>query len=169
MWLFALFIGLPLVEIALFVTVGGWLGLWPTLAIVVGTGILGLSLIRRQGDRARRDLQAAVMQTSSPAPALASDAMVVVAGILLFLPGFLTDTLGALLLLPPVQRAVIAYATERAKARVGAHLRRTAWQAAATTATHAATSGRRKDEIIDGTWEELPDDAPRRPSGWTKH
>jgi UPF0716 protein FxsA len=170
MWVFALFLGLPLVEIALFVTVGAWLGLWTTLAIVIGTGLLGLWLIRRQGDRARTDLRAAMMARSNPGPALASDTLVVVAGMLLILPGFFTDTLGALLLLPPVQRGVLAYATRRAQEKVGAHLRRKAWETAASTAAAAASSARRQDDqVIDGTWEELPDDRPRRPSGWTKH
>lgn len=169
MWLFALIVGLPLVEISLFVTLGAWLGLWATLAIVVGTAALGFWLIRRQGDRARLDLREAMMSQADPGSALASGALRVVAGVLLILPGFLTDTLGALLLIPAVQRAVIAYATRRATQRVGAHLKQRVWEADTAAATSGSSSVRRKDEIIDGTWEELPDDHPRRPSGWTRH
>ena len=60
MWLFALFAALPLIEIALFIVVGGWLSLWPTLALVVAMTLLGVAVIRRQGARAMADLNRAV-------------------------------------------------------------------------------------------------------------
>ena len=87
MWLIALILGLPLIEISLFVTVGAWLGLSVTLAIVVGTAVFGIWLIRRQGERAQRDLKTALRARSNPAQALASDVLMVVAGALLVLPG----------------------------------------------------------------------------------
>jgi UPF0716 protein FxsA len=165
MWLFALIVGWPLIEISLFVTLGAWLGLGPTLAIVVGTALFGMWLIRRQGERARNDFRAAVMSRQNPASDLAADALNVVSGVLLVLPGFFTDALGLLLLLPPVRRAVVAYLAGRAKARVGAHLQRQAWQKAASV----ATSARRQEDVIDGTWEELPEGEQKPPSGWTRH
>jgi UPF0716 protein FxsA len=165
MWLFALFVGWPLVEISLFVTLGGWLGLGPTLAIVVGTAIFGFWLIRRQGERARNDLRAAVMTRQNPAPDLASDALNVVSGVFLVLPGFFTDTLGLLLLLPPVRKAVIAYLAKRTKARVNEQIQRQAWRKAASMATRS----RGPEDVIDGTWEELPDKEQKPPSGWTRH
>lgn len=165
MWLFALFLGWPLIEISLFVTLGAWLGLGLTLAIVVGTALAGIWLIRRQGDRARADLRVAVMTRQNPASDLASDALTVVAGVFLVLPGFFTDALGLCLLLPPVQRRVLAFLANRAKARVGAHLERQAWQKAASMAAAARPP---RGDVIDGTWEELPDDH-KPPSGWTRH
>ncbi len=165
MWVFALLLVLPLIEISLFVTLGAWMGLGLTLAIVVGSALFGILLIRRQGDRARADLRAAVMTRANPGPALASDALAVVSGVLLILPGFFTDALGLLLLAPPVQRTVIGYVTRRARMKVGAHLERRAWDKAASM----AASSRKPADVIDGTWEELPDGETPPRSGWTRH
>jgi UPF0716 protein FxsA len=165
MWLLALIVGLPLIEISLFVTVGAWLGLWMTLAIVVGTAILGIWLIRRQGERAQRDLKTALQARSNPARALASDVLMVVAGALLVLPGFFTDACGLLLMLPPVQHALTRIAQRRAQAAVTAHL----YSAAKAAASGMAPSRPRPDEVIDTTWEELPDENGKPPSGWTRH
>jgi UPF0716 protein FxsA len=52
MWLFFLFLFVPLIEIALFIQVGGWIGLWPTLGIVVATAVAGTMLVRSQGSQA---------------------------------------------------------------------------------------------------------------------
>jgi UPF0716 protein FxsA len=171
MWLFALVVGWPLIEISLFVTLGAWIGLGPTLAIVLGTAIFGVWLIRRQGARARNDLRAAVMTRQNPAPDLASDALNVVSGVFLVLPGFFTDALGLLLLLPPVRRAVIAQLAKRAKAHVSAQVQRQAWRKAASMATqsHKSHQPRGREDVIDGTWEELPEGEQKPPSGWTRH
>jgi UPF0716 protein FxsA len=165
MWLIALILGLPLIEISLFVTVGAWLGLWVTLGIVIGTAIFGIWLIRSQGERAQRDLKTALKARSNPAQALASDVLMVVAGALLVLPGFFTDVCGILLLLPPVQHALTRIAQRRAQAAVAAHL----YSAAKAAASGMATSRPRPDEVIDTTWEELPDETGKPPSGWTRH
>jgi UPF0716 protein FxsA len=165
MWLIALILGLPLIEISLFVTVGAWLGLWVTLAIVVGTAVFGIWLIRRQGERAQRDLKTALRARSNPAQALASDVLMVVAGALLVLPGFFTDVCGLLLLLSPVQHALTRIAQRRAQAAVTAHL----YSAAKATASGMATSRPRPDDVVDTTWEEVPDENGKPPSGWTRH
>jgi UPF0716 protein FxsA len=156
MWFPAILLVWPLVEIALFVTVGGWLGLWWTLTIVIGTGVLGVWLIRRQGLQAGEGIRRALAARTDPAATLAAGALGLVAAVLLILPGFLTDTLGALLLLPPIRRIVAG-----ALARRAADLR--------VVRTAGGTS-RSSPEVIDGTWEELPESERRRPpSGWTRH
>ncbi len=108
MWVFAVFLAVPLIEIGLFVTVGAWLTLWPTLLIVLGTGILGVSLLRLQGLRAMADVRGAVQTMQSPLSPMANSAMIMAAGVLLILPGFLTDTIGLLLLIPPLRHWLIA-------------------------------------------------------------
>ncbi|MCA3436039.1 MAG: FxsA family protein [Rhodobacter sp.] len=166
MWLLALILGLPLIEISLYVTVGAWLGLWLTLAIVIGTAVFGIWLIRSQGERAQRDLKMALKTRSNPAQALALDVLTVVAGTLLVLPGFFTDVCGIVLLLPPVRRAVMRLAQRRAKAAVTAHL----YSAAKAAASGMAPARPRPDEVIDTTWEEVPADSGKPPSsGWTRH
>ncbi len=165
MWLPALILGLPLIEISLFVTIGAWLGLWLTLGIVIGTAVFGVWLIRSQGERAQRDLRVALQTRSNPAQALASDVLVVVAGALLVLPGFFTDTCGLLLLIPPVRHAVIRLAQRRARAAVAAHL----YSAAKATTSEVMRARHGPDEVIDTTWEELPGDSGKPPSGRTRH
>ena len=114
MWIFGLFLLIPLVEIALFVTVGAWLTLWPTLAIVLFTGVLGAWLVRWQGLGVLREIQAAG-PTADPLSPLAHGALILIGGFMLMLPGFFTDTLGFLLMVPAVRRGIIAYLGARIK------------------------------------------------------
>lgn len=165
MWLLVIVVGLPLVEISLFVTLGAWIGLWPTLLIVIGTALFGIWLIRQQGDRANSDLRRAVLERRNPAPALASDALNVAAGLLLVLPGFFTDACGFLLLLPPVKRLLIEELKRRAQRHMGNIATAKAWD----VATGLTEGARKRPEVIDGTWEEVPEDETRPPSGWTRH
>jgi UPF0716 protein FxsA len=107
MWIVVGLLALPLVEIGLFVTLGAKLGLWLTLAWVILTGVAGVLLLRglamgRGG--LQRDLREGLHDPLSP---LAHRALLGVAAVLLILPGFLTDALGLLLLLPPVRTLII--------------------------------------------------------------
>lgn len=160
MWLFAGFLALPLIEIALFVTVGGWLGLWLTLAIVLGTGTFGVMVIRWQGVHAVDGLRRAVQLRRDPMGQVADSALVVLAGVLLILPGFLTDSCGLLLLVPPVRRLMVQGLSARVRV---------------DTAGTGAGMRRSGPDVIDGEFfeigQELPEDAPtgRPPSGWTRH
>lgn len=108
MWIVLGILALPLVEIGLFVTLGAKLGLWLTLAWVLLTGVLGVMLLKGlalAGQRGLRDgLQEGLQDPLSP---LAHKALMGVAALLLILPGFFTDTLGLILLLPPVRALII--------------------------------------------------------------
>jgi UPF0716 protein FxsA len=107
----------------------------------------------------------ALQTRSNPAQALALDVLTVVAGALLVLPGFFTDVCGILLLLPPVRHAVMRLAERRAKAAVATHL----YAAAKAAASGKAQARPKPGEVIDTTWEELPGDGSKPPSGWTRH
>ncbi len=109
MWLFALFVAVPIIEIGLFIQIGGAIGLWPTLAIVVITAIAGTAMIRVQGAGALQDLQRSFNALEDPSEPLAHGAMILFSGALLLTPGFFTDSIGFLLLFPPVRRAVFRY------------------------------------------------------------
>ncbi len=114
MWIFGLFLLVPFVEIALFVTVGAWLTLWPTLAICLFTGVLGAFLVRWQGLGVLRDIQAAGPM-GDPLSPLAHGALILIGGFMLMLPGFFTDAIGFLLMVPAVRRGIIAYIGTRVK------------------------------------------------------
>jgi UPF0716 protein FxsA len=101
--LFAALVAVPLAEIALFVELGGRIGLWPTLALIVLTALVGAWMLRWQGfatlARARRQLAEGAL----PVAEVFEGLCLLVAGALLLTPGFLTDAVGALLLLRPVR------------------------------------------------------------------
>lgn len=100
-----LFILLPLIEIALFIAVGGQIGLGATLALIVLSALVGSSILRGQQAQATAMMQGA--RHIQPGTFLAKGAFRVLAGILLIIPGFLTDTFGLILLIPPLQRAIV--------------------------------------------------------------
>jgi len=103
MWLFVLFVAIPILEIALFIQVGGWLGLWPTLAIVIATALAGTVLVRTQGLSTIRTLQERLEKGGDPTGPIAHGAMILASGLLLLTPGFFTDTVGFALLVPGVR------------------------------------------------------------------
>jgi UPF0716 protein FxsA len=102
--LFSLFILLlPLIEIAGFVLVGRQIGVLSTVGLVLLSGVAGLVLLRYQGLGVMARLNAAVRQGTDPGRELAHGAMILLAGFLLLVPGFLTDIIGLLLFIPPVR------------------------------------------------------------------
>lgn len=116
--LLAAFIGVPLLEIAVFIQIGGLIGLWPTLGLVVLTAILGTWQLRLQGlatlGRAREQIDRGAL----PARELFDGACLLVAGALLLTPGFVTDTVGFLLFLPPVRDLLRRLLARHMKTRV---------------------------------------------------
>jgi UPF0716 protein FxsA len=110
--LLLMLIAVPLAEIALFVWIGGRIGVAAVLALVVLSALLGIAILR--GRLAR--LPDLVRTGAEPVTLLAAGAMTGLGAALLILPGFLTDALGLALLLPPVQRAVAARLGRRSAA-----------------------------------------------------
>jgi UPF0716 protein FxsA len=94
---------LPLAEIACFILVGRRIGLFPTLSLVVFSAIVGIVLMRVQGFGVLMRLRQAGQDGRAPGKEMLDAAMIVVAGILLLIPGFLTDIVGLALFLPPVR------------------------------------------------------------------
>lgn len=95
------FIGLPLLEIAVFIEVGGAIGVWPTIAATVATALAGSLLLRAQGLAALNRARVQMDQGQLPAREMFEGVCLVLAGALLLVPGFVTDALGLLLFLPP--------------------------------------------------------------------
>lgn len=160
MWLLFAFIGVPLIEIALFIKVGGAIGLGYTLLIVVLTAILGTWLVRSQGIAALSDLQSSFSELRDPTEPLAHGAMILFSGALLLTPGFFTDALGFVLLVPGVRRAVFKWLRARIKV---AHFQM------GPDPRQPRDGG--PDDVIDGEFTEVdPSKRPtHEPSGWTKH
>lgn len=101
-----LFLGLPLAEIATFVLVGRQIGVLATIGLVVAATTAGVLLLRAQGFNAAQRLRRAAADGSIEGRDLADSALIMLAGILLVIPGFLTDIAGLLLFIPPIRRLV---------------------------------------------------------------
>ena len=101
-----LLIGLPLAEIAAFIQVGQWIGLGPTLALVLLSALAGIMVIRRQSLATFTAVRAALARDQVPAAELFDAACVLIAGILLILPGFISDAAAIVLLIHPMRRAI---------------------------------------------------------------
>jgi UPF0716 protein FxsA len=159
MWLLALFVAIPLIEIALFIQIGGAIGLFPTLAVVILTAIAGTWLVRSQGAQALMQLRASFEELRDPSEPLAHGAMILFAGALLLTPGFFTDAVGLLLLIPNVRLWLFRYVKSRLSVdsfHYGEHEPRAPSQ----------------DDVIEGHWEEVPpgpQNPNQKPSGWTRH
>jgi UPF0716 protein FxsA len=101
--LLAVFIGLPLLEIAVFIEVGSVLGVWPTIAATIATALAGSLLLRAQGLAALTRARSQMDQGQLPAREMFEGVFLVLAGALLLVPGFVTDVLGLLLFIPAVR------------------------------------------------------------------
>lgn len=160
MWLLLAFLAIPVIEIAIFVQIGGLIGLWPTLALVLLTAVIGTLLVRSQGAQTLVDLRRSLAELSDPSEPLAHGAMILFAGALLLTPGFFTDILGFSLLIPPLRLAMFRWL--RARVRL---------QGFAMGTGRAPARPASDDGVIDGEFEEVtPGKLPtHQPSGWTRH
>ena len=181
MWLLLPFVVLPIIEIALFIQVGGVIGVLPVIALVLASAFAGVAIMRRQGARAAQDVQRAMQDFSDPARPMAHGALRMIGAVLMVVPGLFTSALGLLLQVPLLRDLIL----RRMAARV---------RVSGTGFSHGPgagfgadyPSGRRRDDgVIDGEYsvqddppapvrEGLTDQsgnaAPRRGnSGWTQH
>jgi UPF0716 protein FxsA len=104
--LFVLFIIIPIIEITVIMQVGALLGLWPTIAIVILSAWLGAKYVRQQGLATLQSVQAKMAQGEMPSGEIITGLMLLVAGVLLVTPGFVTDIFGLSLLVPSVRAAI---------------------------------------------------------------
>ena len=185
------FVILPILEIALFIQVGSAIGVLPVIALVIGSALLGVAVMRRQGALAMLDVQRAMRDFRDPGQPMAHGALVMVAGLLLIVPGLLTSSLGLLLLVPGLRRLILRRMGARLHVRAaGFNQRQRGYGGDADYGSDDAAGYRRSDRdpgVIDGEYS-VQDDPPapvregltdqdRRPgagphhgnSGWTRH
>ncbi|SDX39971.1 UPF0716 protein FxsA [Ruegeria halocynthiae] len=161
MYLFLAFLLVPIIEIALFIQVGGLIGLWPTLAIVVLTAVLGTFLVRTQGRMALANLQRSFAELDDPTEPLAHGAMILLSGVLLLTPGFFTDAVGFALLIPGIRVAVFRYL--KSKATI------THFQMGTGAQFRSRPNPFDQDDVIDGEFSEVrPRQDPAKPSKWVE-
>lgn len=102
-----LIIGAPLLELYVLIRVGSQIGALPTIALSILTAMIGIWLVRRQGFSLLLRVHEQADRGEIPALEMMNGALIIIAGLLLLVPGFLSDTLGLLLLVPPIREAMI--------------------------------------------------------------
>jgi len=117
--LIALLLVVPLVELYVIVQVGSAIGYLPTFALLIAVSVLGAYLVKREGVSTLRRAQAQLRAGEIPATELVDGALIVTAGALLLTPGFVTDAVGFLLLLPPLRLLPRRWARDHRTVRAG--------------------------------------------------
>ena len=162
MRLLLLFLIVPLIEIALFIQIGGAIGLGWTLAIVVLTAIAGTMLVRSQGTAVMGQVRGSFENLSDPTEPLAHGAMILFSGALLLTPGFFTDAVGFALLVPGVRGSVYKFVRDRVKVQ-NIQFGMPPGQDPRDPRRHP-----QGDTVIDGDYEDVTRKT-EGPSGWTRH
>lgn len=104
--LFVLFIIIPIIEISVIIQVGELLGMWPTVGLVILSAWLGAKYVRQQGLATLQSVQTKMAQGEMPSDDIVTGLMLLVAGVLLVTPGFVTDIFGLSLLIPQVRQTI---------------------------------------------------------------
>ena len=162
--LFVLFVVVPIAELWLILQIGGAIGVLPTIALLIADSVLGAALMRSQGRAAWLRFNEALAEGRVPGREVADGALVIFGGALLLTPGFLSDFLGLILLLPPTRAVVRAILLRRfagrlaASAAGGAQARMFAFGA-----PPRRTRDPRYDDVVDATATDVDPPRTERP------
>lgn len=158
MLLFLIFVAIPIIEIALFIQIGGLIGFWPTIATVILTAFFGTMLLRSQGLSTLMNLQASVGQGQNPMDHIAHGALILIAGVVLLTPGFFTDAVGFCLLIPPIRAALIKAGAAKMAGNANIHVFQ-----------QGNPAQQQKDDFVDADFTVVDDENTKTgTSGWTK-
>ncbi|MCP4936908.1 MAG: FxsA family protein [bacterium] len=111
----ALFISLPIAEIALLIKVADYIDLWPTILLIILTAVIGVYLLRLQGLSSLARAQTSLNEGRLPVNSITDAVGLMLAGAFLLTPGLITDTLGFALLIPAVRHGIASYFFNKAK------------------------------------------------------
>jgi UPF0716 protein FxsA len=149
-------VALPLSELALLIKTGQVVGFWATFAMVVGAGILGAFVLSRQSRGALRRATRAVEQGRPPVADVLDGAFLMMAGMLLITPGFITDFIALLLLIPPLRRVLARWTVGRMLERSGLHAATVGAEGeAASERSRPSPAHQGTGPIIEGEFERL--------------
>jgi UPF0716 protein FxsA len=156
---------LLIVELAVVVLVASWIGIGWTLLILLASGVLGALLVRREGARAWRSFQASVVEGRPPGRSVLDGVLILLGGLLVLFPGFVSDVLALLCLLPPTRRllgrGLTAWALTRGRATV-IRVQSTRLPGGATAAPPGPPGAGRVIEGEPVVEEDRDDDGPRQ-------
>src|SRR3954454_13853824 len=173
-----LFIVVPILELWVIIEIGGLIGVWPTIALLLADALLGSLLLRHQGRGAWERFNKALAERRFPGREVADGLLIAIGGTLLLAPGFLTDIVGLLFLIPPT-RAIVrslltrvvgrrfllmggpagaAYGAASAGNRAYGYARR-----GNDGSANGSANGGAEDYDFEGTAEEIDPDDPQLP------
>lgn len=118
--IFLILLAGPVAEIYVLLAAGGIFGVWPVVAACIATAAIGAAVIRFQGLSALANAQADIAAGRPPVAAVVDGVFLLIAAPLLMTPGFITDTLGFLLLVPPIRQGIARAALRWVSARIAA-------------------------------------------------
>ncbi len=105
-FLFCIFVVFPLIELGVVIAVADWIGILPTVGALIAMSAVGVWMVKRQGFAVVRRTRAAMNRGELPGTEMLDGAMLVIAGLLCIVPGFISGTIGLLLLIGPIRRPV---------------------------------------------------------------
>ena len=144
--LLLLFVGFPVLEVSVFISVGSLIGLWLTLATIIATAIVGAFLLKKQGLAALYNAQENINNGRLPLEDLFDGLFLIVSGLLLVTPGFVTDGIGLLLFLPQFRVLLKRFISNVLVARTSARV---------YTNTEHIKPTEYVNPVIDGEFEEI--------------
>ena len=148
-WFFLIFIGIPLIEVMLFITIGKHIGLLNTISLIIITGIIGAILVKKQGITILNKALEEIKSNKIPIFSIFEGIAILIAGAFLLTPGFLTDTLGCVLLIPKTRNIIIKYITSYLE-------KRTIYK------KNPKYDKNEEDKIVEGSFEEINDNEKKK-------
>ena len=149
---FLFFIAIPIIEVILFITVGKYIGLWNTIFIIIVTGIIGAILVKSQGINIFNKALAEIRSNKMPIFSIFEGIAILIAGAFLLTPGFLTDTLGGILLIPKTRNIIIKYITSYLEKRA----------VYKKSSTYDKNEEDEENKIFEGDFEEIDDNEKKK-------
>ena len=158
--LLAIFIIVPIIEIYLFMRIGEMIGVWPTLGMIILTAAIGVSMLKWQGLSTLQRAQSNLQENKIPATELVEGIILLLCGALLLTPGFFTDTVGFLMLVPPIRQGVAKALVEKGKIQMfnGSGFKSSGFSGFSTNGDFSQNHNNQDGDIIDG--EFTKDDKP---------
>lgn len=154
-----LFIVLPIMELAVLIRVGEVLGTWPTVGLVILTAVIGVSLVRSQGISTLMQVQKKLSSGEAPGQEIVEGMMLGVAGLLLVIPGFITDFIGLLLLTRFIRIPVAGFLFKRMQLKVVAN----GGGSMEGQPQKNPFDEQHQGDTFDGDYEKKPDSSDKRP------
>ena len=149
---FLFFIAIPIIEVILFITVGKYIGLWNTIFIIITTGIIGAILVKSQGITILNNALEEIRSNKMPILSIFEGVAILIAGAFLLTPGFLTDTIGCVLLIPKARNIIINYITSYLKKRT-INKKKT---------TYYSNKEYKENKTFEGDFEEIDDNDKKK-------